>query len=450
MSKTLLLLSALFLSSSIAFVPHHNHVKYPTSVQRQSQPRKSNLYVSQMDDPKLRSYEDYRDQLEAISFLSNMSGDGDLCQQAQATFDNMYERWFEEDDDSLEPTVEIYNFLIYIYSNCGDLKSAQDILEKMEEEGDNGIPAADADTYLGLMEGCGKSGRIDKAEEIFDRLRKEPEPTTELYNSMMSVWKKSGDWNAPQKAQDLLTEMISGSDNEELVVPSPNTETFHLAMECVSRNTPKSKSYKVAKQIEDLNESMEEEVKNGNNNLNPTHRDIINTRMKAQSLSKKKSIDAVGLLFGMIKRYRENNTESERPNAASFITAINARKYDKSKESAERASELLEVLENFYTLEIEAGNDRDDLKPDVRVYNAVMGIWSKSKAEKKAVETKARLFDKLQQALYDNTLECSDYASNLRSYNNVISAFTKGDKDGYHYRFRCQSFVRFDRKGERQ
>jgi pentatricopeptide repeat protein len=242
MSKTLLLLSALFLSSSIAFVPHHNHVKYPTSVQRQSQPRKSNLYVSQMDDPKLRSYEDYRDQLEAISFLSNMSGDGDLCQQAQATFDNMYERWFEEDDDSLEPTVEIYNFLIYIYSNCGDLKSAQDILEKMEEEGDNGIPAADADTYLGLMEGCGKSGRIDKAEEIFDRLRKEPEPTTELYNSMMSVWKKSGDWNAPQKAQDLLTEMISGSDNEELVVPSPNTETFHLAMECVSRNTPKSKS----------------------------------------------------------------------------------------------------------------------------------------------------------------------------------------------------------------
>jgi hypothetical protein len=89
----------------------------------------------------------------------------------------------------------------------------------------------------------------------------------------------------------------------------------------------------------------------------------------------------------------------------------------------------LEALENFYTLEIEAGNDRDDLKPDGRAYNAVMGIWSKSKAEKKAVETKARLFDKLQQALYDNTLECSDYASNLRSYNNVISAFTKGDKD---------------------
>ena len=66
--------------------------------------------------------------MEAISFLSNISGDSDLCQQAQVVFDGMYETWFEDDDEDMEPTLEIYNLLISIYANCGDLKSAEGIL----------------------------------------------------------------------------------------------------------------------------------------------------------------------------------------------------------------------------------------------------------------------------------------------------------------------------------
>jgi pentatricopeptide repeat protein len=370
------------------------------------------------------------DQLEAISFLSNISGDSDLCQQAQVVFDGMYETWFEDDDEDMEPNLEIYNLLISIYANCGDLKSAEGILAKMEDEG-NEIPSTDTNTYIAIMEGYGTNGKnLGKAKEIFDRLRNEKEPSIEAFNSMLSLWKKSGDWNAPQKAEDLLSEMIGAGDDNEPLVPSPNTETFCLVMECISRNTPKSKSYKVVSKIEELVASMEEQIEYGNDSINPMHRDIMNTRIKALSLSKKKGVgfDAVGLLFGMIKRYRESNDEIERPNAASFINAINARKYDRSDESAERASELLGVLEDFYRVEVEAGDECDDLKPDVRVYNAVMGIWSRSKASNKGKETKV-LFDKLQ-SLYEETSD-SDYSPNLRSYNNLMSAcaFTKGSEE---------------------
>lgn len=369
------------------------------------------------------------DQLEALSFLSNVSDDQDLCEEAQEVFDGLYETWAADEEDDLEPTTEIYNLLISVYANCGDLKTADGILSKMEENAGDGMPSTDVETYTTIMDGFGKLKNLKKAEEVFERLRSQNDIdiSIDAYNAMFRLWKKSGDWNAPQKAEDLLSDILSAS------APSADTETFCLVMECFSRNTPRKKMPSVPKKVEELIALMEEELENGNDSVNPTHRDIINIQMKALGLSRKKqaAADAVALLFGMIQRYQGNRNEDERPNAASFINAINARKYDKSKESAERASELMGVLENFHDMEVkEAGDedeDLDDLKPDARVHNAVMNIWSRSEAPDKAAETK-NLFDKLQ-SLHEETSD-SDYAPNLRSYNYVISAcaFTKGSE----------------------
>lgn len=338
----------------------------------------------------------------------------------------MYEMWFEDDNEELEPTLEIYNLLVSIYANCGDAKSAETILLKMEEDG-NGIPSPDLNTYTAIMEGYGKNKNLHKAEGIFEKLRLEEELSIDVFNTMLSVWKKSGDKLAPGKAENLLSELINVENSG---VASPNTETFHLVMECIARNTPKSKSKAILKKIEDVNSLMEQQLGCGNTSVNPMHRDIMNTRIKALSLSRKKGAgpDAVALLFGMIKKYRESDDENERPNAATFINAINARRYDHSDESAHRAAELLGVLDNFYNVEAQSEKECDDLKPDVRVYNAVMDLWSRSKAANKAEKTK-ELFDQLQ-SLYEESSD-EDYSPNLRSYNTLMSAcaFTNGSAE---------------------
>jgi hypothetical protein len=66
----------------------------------------------------LQQYAEYSEELEALSFLSSISGDQDLCQRAQGVFDAMYEIWSDDDDEDLEPSTEIYNLLISVYSNC--------------------------------------------------------------------------------------------------------------------------------------------------------------------------------------------------------------------------------------------------------------------------------------------------------------------------------------------
>lgn len=125
---------------------------------------------------KIPKYIDYKEELEALAFLAIMDdnessssspdedGNNDisyLAKRAQRIFDEMYEKWVTGGDDceDLEPTTEIYNLLIDVYSHDDDtgtndkgVEIAAGILEKMEDsalgEGDVELPSPDISTYL--------------------------------------------------------------------------------------------------------------------------------------------------------------------------------------------------------------------------------------------------------------------------------------------------------------
>jgi pentatricopeptide repeat protein len=363
--------------------------------------------------------------LEALSFLSSVSDDPDFCERAQEIFDSMFKNWVEEDDEDLEPTIEIYNFLVSIYANCGDMKTVSIILSKMENSEMEDVPSADMNTYIATMEGFGKRGNLKKAEEVLDKMRIEYDPTLEPFHTILSLWKKSGDWNSPEKAELLLKEMIGNEEN----APSPTTDTFSAVMECFNRNSHRSKSHLVPGKLEDLVGIMRDLSDNGNDDVNPHDRSIVNEQIKSLSKNKNKNaaLQAEELLVGMIERFQVSNDEREKASASCYINTINVWRNSKTAESAKRAIALLKLLQDAYDTELKAGRDGTNLKPDNRVYNAVMNVVSRSRAKDKATQAQS-LLDQLQ-SLHDSSND-SDFAPNLKTYNYVISAcaFSRGNE----------------------
>lgn len=370
-------------------------------------------------EDSLSTYDDYRDQLEALSYLSVISSSeaSDLCRRAQEVFDSMYEEWAIREKDDLEPTTEIYNLMLSIYASSGDITTASMILSKMENGKQDGMPSVDMQSYLAVMEGFSNCGKFIEAEETFKAGSIRFVSDVTLYNSMLSIWKRSGDRNSPAKAENLLEQMIQSQGQ----APLPNTESFALGMECFCRNSNKSKLHLVLEKIQELVQKMKSLQDSAGTSINVHDRDIVNAQIKALGYSKGHDQigDAEKLLYDMIKRYDLRKDERECPSAATFINVINICGNDNSVQSAQKASELLKVLENMYKMKMESGMDYLDLKPSVRVYNAVMNVWSRSDAPNKAEQTKA-LLDRLE-LLWNNSSD-KDYSPNQRTFNTVINA----------------------------
>jgi len=195
-------------------------------------------------------YDDYKEQLEALSFLSSMedetssglddddedeSGVSYLCRRAQSIFDEMFDQWVTNDDpdDDLEPTTEIYNLLIDVYAhaspstgNTKGVEMAESILRKMEDatsgDADVEVPLPDMDTYLSVMKGWARNGNLGKAHSTFERLKRYhhgvvTDSTTgdlhaESYNTLLDALLHSGIPSASIEAEGLLREMIGVVD----------------------------------------------------------------------------------------------------------------------------------------------------------------------------------------------------------------------------------------------
>jgi len=190
------------------------------------------------------SYNDYKEQLEALSFLSSMEdqigpsddddedGDADgvsyLCQRAQSTFDEMFDQWVTNDDpdDDLEPTTEIYNLLIDVYARAGSAQKgveiADSILQKMEDAAsgdvDTEVPLPDIDTFLSVMNGWARHRNLEKVHSTFERLKRyhhdvviastTDDPHAESYNTLLDKLVHSDISSASIEAEALLREMI--------------------------------------------------------------------------------------------------------------------------------------------------------------------------------------------------------------------------------------------------
>ena len=139
-----------------------------------------------------------------------------------------------------------------------------------------------------MLEIYEKNRDMKKAKEILTLYQEKHEDiSVEIYNMMLTLYKRSGDWNSSQEAEELLQSM-----------PSPNTKSFCLVMQCYNRNSHKSKVSFANKKINELADTM---TNLGRNEINVNDRSIMNERIKSIATRRDKTAfeDAEKLLMDM-------------------------------------------------------------------------------------------------------------------------------------------------------
>ena len=372
------------------------------------------------------TYQEYVEELQAMAFLSSI-GDEEACDRAQQTFDDMYENHIIEDDASLEPTTEIYNLLIEAYaesSRPNAIEMAEKILDRMESSsaGETGAddydesisavgttPLPDINTYIAVLKGYANRAQPMAADAIFRRLYdrfmmtgdKGLMPTTEAYNQLIRAWMKSGTRSAASVTEDLLNEMIDANDDAVM----PNVETFSRVMNC---HTQGSKGKDAPANVQRLMDQMQEVSMKPN-------AEVYNVKIKSLAVRgvPDGAVRAVDTLQWMLNEYRKGNHDLC-PTRATFIAAINAQTSNGGKRAAQESEGLFAMMQSL-AKELK----EDELLPNVRVYNALIRCWARSKERNKAERTRQLL----ETMMKESELRGDDELTpNLQTYNGVLNA----------------------------
>ena len=398
-------------------------------------------------------YDEYKEKLQALAFLSSM--DPSASKKAQDTFSEMFEFYCMDEDgkyDDLRPTTEIYNLVLnaLAYSRQNNYEGAiqaEKILSTMENTSDEyleeiGSPP-DVESYIAVMDGFINRKEPAKVEKIFQRLKdryleqiqlddndnqvSSLKPNVSAYNRMIKAWMVNAyqDKRAIKKVETIYEEMI-----QQNVKPNTKTFTQRILTYTYSKKIHK-RSINLAEKAQEIYEELENLNNNGGENdvnLKP-NTSVMNAviRAYAQSSSnnsKNRSINshikAETMLHHMILGYN-NGDDTVSPDAASFINTINAWSKVNKIGSFEKALELLNIMSNLY---LKTGNT--NLKPTIKVYNAVLNCIARSKESHSSNNDKVENLSKAQLAQgILNKLQNSDdedIKPNLRSYNLVMSA----------------------------
>eukprot|EP00978_Attheya_sp_CCMP212_P023870 scaffold74058_cov60-Attheya_sp.AAC.1 len=244
-----------------------------------------------------RTYEEFRDEMEAWAFLSPM--DETAAQSAQDTFDAMFDAFMMEDDPSLAPDSSIYNLLLEAHAASPNKRGAQraqhilDLMEQGEQEKDTDtsiMPLPNGDTYTIVMNGWATQRQPSKTQQVFDQWMARYEeasdpdnattllqpPTTEAYNTLIKAYAKSGDASSPAIVERILNGLLDNSNNSGS--PKPDSTTFVRVMNCIAQS---AKTEADVAKVQLLLETMERlSVENEDEGLKPNTR-AYNALIKA-------------------------------------------------------------------------------------------------------------------------------------------------------------------------
>ena len=383
-------------------------------------------------EPCDKSYEDFQEQLEALAFLSSV--DRNAAARAQKVFDEMYEAHVMEERPELWPNVTIYNLLIdahaWSHSRDGGEK-AQLILDRMQDGTVEEIARPNVDTYIKVIEGWANRRKPERAEQVFESLKERYEsmkgddirPNTGAYNKLIKAWMKSGKPEAPKKAEALLNEMVEMyNDGNEAI--KPNRKTWVQVMKAFGGQNDVESVEKIAELLQKLARWYRIL---GDEDCRPDTL-CYNVLIKVTGQVRGMQEQTEEILYSMMESYEAGN-EAMRPNGATFVNVYNSfRSTNNPDNAADIVEKILELQESA-----SKGKD-DDMKPDVRAYNAALAVISRANDPNKSKRAK----DILVRMIEKRDKGDMSVAPNLRTYNNVLNAcaYTKGKPEELMSAFR--------------
>ena len=301
------------------------------------------------------------------------------------------------------------------------LKMAMELFRNMQEN--NLLP--DSVTYTTLIHGWSRGvphlARLPEgghsAEQLLVELEQLPPDRlranfsrTKVYNSVITAWSKSGEADAAQRAESILSK-LEGKFFNGHTDARPDKTTFLCLIDAYAKA-----------RITDAEERCDALLVRMNHfkdvfqmqDLEPD-RAVYNAVLNA--LAKSCQPNAPEKAEEILTMMQTSPDEKLRPDIVTYATVIDC--HTKCGDGSEKAVELLRFVEGTYR-----GGD-ESLKPNPVFYSAIMQAWAKT-ATKEGAE-KAEDLLRRNQALYEEGYEYAKPHSIL--YNAVMDAIARtGDK----------------------
>ena len=398
--------------------------------------------------------------------------DPQRAKDALEIMDDMFQQGMPS---TVEPNAPCYNTVIDAFIQDGDMATAQDLLNRMEDLADTESRTAAAPseyTYMLVAQGWAEdaikedvSGKsADQAEQVMRRMQaRGMPPNVKVWSIVLDGWcKRAGVARiAMQRAEELLREMetqhpttfVSSHqhDNKDKQQHSRSSTQSTKTTNVASRNSAseddasaleaqptapppniitytsyiaglaRSKDWSLARKADATLVRMEQA------GIQPdvvAYTSVINCWSKAKNRKERElaSSRALRILEEMERRYAKGNHQAK-PSLITYATAIRAIGNSLDSDSPERAEGVLRRLYEFH----ESGK-MPSLKPTTAIYNAVINAISRSPRRRVFYAKRAEQYLKEMHERYANGEE--DVQPDVRTWAAVLRSWSmSGAKD---------------------
>jgi hypothetical protein len=231
-------------------------------------------------------------------------------------------------------------------------------------------------------------------------------PTTDVFNSLMNCWLKSGPKGARSRIEYLLRNMVelrdSGFDSA-----APDLVSVNTAISAIARSQRKDsvrKAHFILKNMESMYGVKPDAT---------SYNLVIDAYAKSRDLQGGQKAEQ--LLKEMEVQFCQGNREIM-PNTFTYSTVIDARSND--RDSGKHAEELLDRMNQIHKL-------YDGAIPDTAVYNSVMNVYS-IQGDKQSVNRIKAILEFMEDSFAQGN---ENLKPNIISYNTVLKAFAYARED---------------------
>jgi pentatricopeptide repeat protein len=317
----------------------------------------------------------------------------DAPARAEALLDRMSQLHY------VEPDVVSYNTVLLAWSNAGEPKRAEALLEEMfhawvqdtkEGHADSTI-RPDRVTFNTVISAWARSNDPDAAERAQSILRRmydaqdmgalQVTPDIVTYNTMLDCWARSGHEDAAERCLAILQEMQELYDVGEMDA-RPDVVSYTTVINAFA------KCGKVD-QAESLLNEMHLAFMSGDNRLKPNVQ-TLTTIVEAWSRSDAvDGLERAATVFRRIRELHEFGLSNEGPDVIAYNVMLNcyamsaprgAATTSNLRDAAKRADSLLQEMKERST------KGEKGVAPDFRSYSIVIHAWAQALNERRAVK----------------------------------------------------------------
>jgi len=245
-------------------------------------------------------------------------------------------------------------------------------------------------------------------------------PDVRIFTKVIHALARSGQTNAGEKAEGILTRMEHLADTGKNPSAKPNTHTYTAVIEAYANSEQQEGDS--ARKADRICQKMEALYRAGHADVRPTARSFHSLILAwNRSGEPEAAANAHEVLQHMIYLASEEGHTDCKPTAASYNSVIDAYAKSQDIDAVVIAESILNEMEKLY----QSTNDAS-IKPNTKTYNSLLNAYAKS-GDPNAPYKAETLLTNMEQMFENGNLEVSP---DVTSFSTVINAWARSHNYG--------------------